>query len=306
MLSLRFPKLTWSFLTLATFAAPASLAWSGRCNAQDAPAQDAAAQEPAPAEVPAKLFPDPGLESAVRAEVFAKRYNEEPLTVDDVKNISRVVGVKKGIKSLEGLQHCAALMLIDLSGNEIVDLSPISGLKRLQSITLSKNQITDLKPLEELTAVQLLDIADNKVTQLDALAKMSNLRSLWLANNQVTSLAPLTALTKIWSLDVAGNGLTDIAPVGQLKWLTNLDLDRNKVESLEAIRALKELDLLLVRENQIKDLKTLVEMCQEDAAGEKRFAPYLRLYLKGNPLSDEAQGAQLDQLRQIGVRISME
>jgi hypothetical protein len=42
------------------------------------------------------LFPDKALEAAVRAEVFAKRYNQEPLTVDDVKTISQVVGKGKG------------------------------------------------------------------------------------------------------------------------------------------------------------------------------------------------------------------
>src|SRR6056297_1953049 len=61
-----------------------------------------------------KLFPDPGLEAAVRAEVFEKRYNDEPLTKEDVQNISRVVGRGKEIKSLAGLQHCHAVMLIDL------------------------------------------------------------------------------------------------------------------------------------------------------------------------------------------------
>lgn len=266
------------------------------------------AQDPAPAaaEAPPKLFPDPGLEAAVRAEVFAKRYNQEPLTIDDVKNISRVVGVKKGIQNLEGLQHCAAVMLIDLSQNEISDLAPLAALKRLQSITLAGNKISDIKPLEELTATQLLDLADNQVTQLDALQKMSNLRTLWLANNKVQSLAPIGGLAKIWSLDVAGNGLSDIGPVGQLKWLTTLDLDRNRVESLEALRPLKELDWLLVRENQIKDLTPLVEMCRQDSEGEKRFAPYLRFYVRGNPLSPETMQSQLDALRQMGVRLSMD
>jgi internalin A len=274
--------------------------------AQDAPPAEAAPQEPAPAPEPAKVFPDPGLEAAVRAQVFAKRYNTEPLTVEDVKNISRVDGVKKGIKSLEGLQHCTAVMSINLADNEITDLTPLAGLIHLQSINLAKNKIENIQPLEALVKTQLLDLGSNGVSNLDAISKMSNLRSLYVSDNKVQSLEPLSGLSKVWTLDAAGNGLTDIGPVGKLAWLTTLNLDRNQVESLEALRPLTELNLVLLRENKLADLQVLVEMCQQDAAGEKRFAPYMRLYLRGNPLGEAALSTQVGQLRELGVKLSME
>ena len=84
--------------------------------AQDEAKVEEKQQEPPP---PVSAFPDKALEKAVRAEVFSKRNNEEPITAEDVKNISRVVGKKKGITNLEGLQHCHAIMLIDLEDNEI-------------------------------------------------------------------------------------------------------------------------------------------------------------------------------------------
>lgn len=34
-----------------------------------------------------------------------------------------------------------------------------------------------------------------------------------------------------------------------------------------------------------------------------RFAPFLRLYLAGNPLSDAAKTSQLEALKKLGVRI---
>jgi hypothetical protein len=45
----------------------------------------------------------------------------------------------------------------------------------------------------------------------------------------------------------------------------------------------------------------LVEMVSKDK--EQRFAPFLNIYLKGNPLSGAAKGAQLSKLKQIGTRI---
>ena len=77
---------------------------------------------------PPPLFPDKALESAVRAVVFEKRFNEEPLTKEDVAKIPHVIGRGKGIKSLKGLEHCVSLMKIDLEETILLDTSSESQL----------------------------------------------------------------------------------------------------------------------------------------------------------------------------------
>ncbi|QEG38778.1 Internalin-A precursor [Roseimaritima ulvae] len=255
------------------------------------------------ADDPPRLFPDPGLEAAVRAEVFAKRYNEEPLTKEDVQNISRVVGRGKEIKNLEGLQHCPAVMLLDFEDNAITDLTPIAKLKRLQSVTLAGNQIEDLKPLKDLTGIQLLDVSRNKVKDLSPLTAMANLRTLYVADNQLTTLQPIAELTKIWSLDAQNNQLTDLQPIAKLNWLTTLNVSGNAIENLQPLSGLQELNLLLISKNKISNLQPLVEMCQQDAEGARRFAPYLRLYLGENPLSEDAKTKQIEALKAVGVDV---
>ena len=64
-----------------------------------------------------------------------------------------------------------------------------------------------------------------------------------------------------------------------------------------------ELKLLMMSRCKVTDLTPLVKACEADAAGPKRFAPYLRLYLGGNPLSDAAKKDQLAALKKIGVRV---
>jgi hypothetical protein len=44
-------------------------------------------------------------------------------------------------------------------------------------------------------------------------------------------------------------------------------------------------------------------MAKKDADGPRRFAPYLRLYVAGNPLSADAKAKQLKALKDAGVRI---
>ena len=61
--------------------------------------------------------------------------------------------------------------------------------------------------------------------------------------------------------------------------------------------------MLFLEDNKIADLGPLVEMIRKDAESEKSFAPFLRLYLKGNPLNDMAKDQQLTALQKWGVRI---
>ena len=260
-----------------------------------------AKKEPPPK--PVAIFSDKALEAAVRKEVYAKRNNDEPITKADVANISRVIGVGKGIKNLDGLQHCTAIMQIDLGENEIVDLKPLAGLKRVQYLALGKNKISDLSPLKGLKAMQLLDLSGNSIKDISALKQMDNLRTLYLAQNQLKDLAPIAALTKIWSLDVSGNQITDAGPVGKLRWLTTLDLTGNQLNSLAPLAMLPELDMLLISGNKIADLGPLVEMCKKDAEGDRRFAPYLEVYLGGNPLDEKKKATQTEMLKSFGVEV---
>src|SRR5207249_3645025 len=64
-----------------------------------------------------------------------------------------------------------------------------------------------------------------------------------------------------------------------------------------------DLRILALNKNKITDLGPLVKWAKADAEKDKRFAPYLRLYLAGNPLSDDAKTKQLPELKKVGVRL---
>ena len=61
--------------------------------------------------------------------------------------------------------------------------------------------------------------------------------------------------------------------------------------------------MLLLERCKITDLSPLVASTQADAAGEKRFAPFLRLYLASNPLSESAKTQQIPALKAVGVKV---
>jgi Leucine-rich repeat (LRR) protein len=250
------------------------------------------------------LFPDKGLEAAVRREVFAKRYNTEALTQEDVKNISQVKAKGKAIKSLEGMQHCVSVREIDFENNEIVDLKPIAELKLIQSINLAGNKIENIEPLAALSRVQYLELSRNAVSDIYPLSNMSNMRSLYLSENKIEKIDVVKALPKVWTLYLAGNPVKDFTPVGEMKWLTSLDVKNCGVTDLSFLKNLTELNYVMAVDNKIADLGPLVEMANADK--DRRFSPFWRLYLAGNPLEDKAKGEQVEALKKLGARIELE
>ena len=258
---------------------------SMRLWADEAPAAEAEqsdAPEPAPS-----IFPDPGLEKAVRAEVFEKRSNQEPITAEDVAHISRVMGRNANICDLSGLEHCIELRSLDLTGNHVTDLQPLSNLKRLQSVTLSSNELTDLTPLITVTTIQHLEVADNQLTDLSPLKTLVNLRSLYASGNQLTSLDPVVELTKLWTLDVSDNSITDPTVLSGCESLQTLLLAGNAIDSLDWIAAMPPLDLIDLRRNRITDVRPLLDWVRGGGPDGRSFAAFVRSYLGGNPVASD-------------------
>jgi internalin A len=227
----------------------------------------------------APLFPDANLENVVRAHVIEKRESKEPLTMDDVKNLSSLTSRGNPIKNLTGLDKCTALGEINISGAELSELGPIRTLLNMASLTLRNDRIKDISPLSGMTRLQYLDLDDNQIADLTPLAGLTSLNTLSLANNKVADLTPLKNATRLWSLYLAGNQITDLHPISGLKALSSLDLTRNRIKDLSPLTGLTGLRYLLLEGNPVSDLAPLVSMAKRDAEGEKQFAPYLSVYL---------------------------
>lgn len=252
------------------------------------------------------IFPDKNLEAVVRTQVFEKRNTDKPITEEDVVNISTLTGKKKGIKSLAGLEKCRSLLALDLEANEIEDLTPIKDLKGIQTLTLAKNKIKDVKPLEGLIKLQYLELSDNEVTDLTPLAKMEAMHSLYLSKNKIKDVTPLAGLKKAWSLYLDGNQIENIQPLAELKNLASLDLRNNQISDISPLKGLNRFEFLFLDNNKITDLKVLIEMAKADKEGPQRFAPFWQVYLKGNPLTDEAKKSQLEELKKLARTVSFE
>jgi internalin A len=255
---------------------------------------------PAVADAGPVTIPDKKLEEAIRA---ALREPKAPLTDENLINLFVLEAPAKEITDLSGLEKCKNLALIKLTGNQIADLKALKELTNLQSLDLAKNKIADVAPLTGLTRLQYLELSNNQIEKVDALSPLVNLSALYLSGNKIKDLTPLGGLTKLSSLYLDHNQVSDLAPLAKVTKLSTLDLKDNAIVDVTPLAKQTELRMLFLQRNKITDLAPLVSAAKADAEGEKRFAPYLHLYLAGNPLADAAKNTQLPALKGFGVRL---
>ncbi|MBL9170705.1 MAG: leucine-rich repeat domain-containing protein [Verrucomicrobiales bacterium] len=260
-----------------------------------------AAEPAAPAPPSPPIFADKNLESAVRRYVFEKRDTDKPIVEADVVNLSTLEARGLGITNLAGLEKCRSLALIDLSRNRIKDVSALKGLGMLQSLTLSDNALEDIAPLASLPSLQYLELSRNRLKTLEAVRGLTNLNALYASSNRIADLSPVLGLRRLSSLYLDDNKLKSIEGIGTLKALFTLSLNRNSIADLAPLDGVGTLFNLFIEGNRIRNLTPLIEIAKKDT--EHRFAPFLTVYLKGNPLSSKARKEQIDELKAIGTKV---
>ena len=133
------------------------------------------------------------------------------------------------------LRDLGGLRRLDLSGNALTDLAPLTGVVALESLDLSGNAVTDLWPLAGLVELRRLDLSGNAVADLAPLAGLPNLEVLVLAGNRVADVGALTHHVRLEQLDLSGNAVADLAPLADLVSLRRLDLGGNPASDLSPV-----------------------------------------------------------------------
>ena len=75
------------------------------------------------------LFPDAGLRDAVKAELSIT--DDYDLCIDDMGSLTYLVHQDSSISNLTGLEYATNLKYLNLSYNQISDISALSGLTNL-------------------------------------------------------------------------------------------------------------------------------------------------------------------------------
>ena len=186
------------------------------------------------------VIPDPELEALIRA-ILQKPTG--PLRTSDLAGITAIEASHSGIDSLEGLQHCVALSVLNLRGNAVKDIAPLAGLVHLSTLDASEDQIQDLLPLASLTHLANLGLGGNADSwRISVPDEMQSLNILYLDGNRIEEIAPLAGCVRLNHLFLADNSIVDLDPLTGLIYLATLDLSRNAITELGPLVADTGLD----------------------------------------------------------------
>ncbi len=94
---------------------------------------------------------------------------------------------------------------VELSESEISDLDGAEYCIHTFSMDLSGNLITDLSPLSTLRQLQELNLSGNKLSYIDALGNLQQLRSVDLSNNTIDDISPLFEIPALEYANLSGN-----------------------------------------------------------------------------------------------------
>lgn len=164
--------------------------------------------------------------------------------------------VSRGIKSIKGLEYAVNLEKLKLNENEIQDISPLAGLKKLKYIEIQRNRIVDVTPLSGLTELVYLKLYNNLIEDVTPLAGLTKLKGLDLHYNVTVGGDE--------NHKIISKGITDISTViDNMKELTFLDVSANRINSIKGLETLNKIKNLDLSGNNISDYTGLGDYIAE-------------------------------------------
>ena len=281
-------------------------------------------------------IPDANLRAAI--ETALGKASGASITPAEMAGLTRLEAPNSNISDLTGLEYATNLTRLDLgpgrtvysrgvsedrvgyvrrrsyfaNSNEISNLSPLSGLARLEYLNLGSNLISDVSVLSGLTSLTYLDLYDNYISDVSALSGLTNLTSLDLYNNLISNVSVLSSLTRLESLFLEQNSISDVSALAKLTSLETLNLENNVISDVSALSDLIRLADLDLEENLISDVSALANLSNLkwldlennvilDVSALASLTNLERLFLDGNVISDLSPLSNLTNLTDLGL-----
>lgn len=240
--------------------------------------------------------------------------NDKYITKMALGKISSLELQNKNLTSddLNGLDIFYNISVIDLSDNNITNVSVLTNFKRLYSINLSNNKVTDVSALKDLENLESINLSGNN--NVNGYEQLDNLYQINLSNTNLSTLNNISNNERLSQLDLSNNTQLDYNSLklpknisylvldntnfknnnlSNLKNLYSLSIKNNGLKNLDSLRNIKSLTSLDVSNNEITNFSALTEIFgksdDEDAISEDEdygYYGYTSLIAKENNISD--------------------
>ncbi|CAL6030197.1 leucine-rich_repeat-containing protein [Hexamita inflata] len=155
----------------------------------------------------------------------------------------------------------AVLIDLDLSENQLKDITNIGFLQSLTKLNLSQNGITDLTPIYNNLNLIELDVSHNYMFSLNSYDSvkhggLKSLQELKIANNFLSNIQDLKHMRKLNAIDLKHNRISDLLPLSHLCDLSYLNLSENTITNMWPLKYLNIFGLRVIS-NQIVDINVV-------------------------------------------------
>ncbi len=211
---------------------------------------------PAPTdEPPADAFivwADPHFEAAVRASM---KIPEAPIAVSMAMGEKRLRLTLPQAVDLGDLKYFPNVESLELEGGGgTLDLSPLSGLAKLEELHIKGAQGSDWTKLGGLSALKWLSLENADLSHPTWLTKLTGLELLHFSHVNPFDLAILRGLPALESLQMTDCALADLTPLGSMTSLTWISVKNTSVSDLGPLADLPALKWLDISGTKVTDL----------------------------------------------------
>jgi Leucine-rich repeat (LRR) protein len=105
-----------------------------------------------------------------------------------VESIHTVVCAGKGVQSLDGMEQLVSLKNLNVSHNQVSDLTPLTNVKSLQVFYATNNDIESIEALNALPELNAISLRSNKLSDANVFYTLPQLAKLYLQGNEELSL----------------------------------------------------------------------------------------------------------------------
>jgi hypothetical protein len=130
-------------------------------------------------------FAGPSFLTALKRRVYGNLNVDFPMYL--LEDLEEIEMADHELEYLDGIDACRYARAVDLSNNNLTDISDLGHLHQVERLYLSNNHVELIDALSNLRVLQVLDISFNDVDDLSPLFELSHLSYLNVMGNRMPS-----------------------------------------------------------------------------------------------------------------------
>jgi len=128
-------------------------------------------------------YADQSFLSAIKRRIYGNLNVDFPMYL--LEDLEEIEMADYEIELLDGIEACRHARVVDLSNNNLTDVTDLRELQEIERLYLANNQIGLIDPLGNLTGLEVLDISYNDVDDLSPLFELQHLTYLNVMGNKI-------------------------------------------------------------------------------------------------------------------------